>query len=332
MELLADVCGSGGRERPCRGERGRFICKRVAHANVDELRLADLVPRPSCSALPQKRQQMKLRRFSSHMLDTVAKTSTIELRDAIMDAVLESGWTKVEQRQVRKVVPRRRARGGGRPVGAFKVKDLEERLEGHVLESGWSLKHNGPRRFLMGTRTSIARTIGMPRRTLARRVQGLLSKAKQRSGLCPYCSQWDRCDRGKVVSLLDHLRGTLHSLITGVFANLDRRIEDDAIFSQPQYDVYACKRFWDMTMQYVDDLLPMLPAEGHEFWLRWKATHWDNICMVVDGMQTHCVYAAGDFAEPCSVINSFERDLNHSTSYAGEKPSVRWWNGSNLEI
>ena len=73
-------------------------------------------------------------------------------------------------------------------------------------------------RFLLGTCSELSRTIGMPARTLRRRVQrGRMNfyRAKRRHGLCQYCQAWDRTDSVELNKISQHLRGRLEALLLG---------------------------------------------------------------------------------------------------------------------
>ena len=163
----------------------------------------------------------------------------------------------ISRRQCRGLLPlkcinralRRQRQARGRIRGWRKVSDrvLLHRLEPHTYEAGWSVPFEQPKRFLMGSTTCIARRIGVPDRTLRRRVgKGRLGvyRGRLRSGLCSYCQQWFNVERPLLERLYQELIKKVEVMCSTYFQPWYEIMKSKEEFKDPAYDKFSSMQWW----------------------------------------------------------------------------------------
>ena len=133
---------------------------------------------------------------------------------------------------------------------------LEERVKDRFWESGWCPKLHRPKRFILGTNSSIAKEIGLGRRTCGRRLwRGKMGyyKALARQGMCDYCVCFRRYEVPVTESIVLELQRRLELQGDSDFWTqwLDHTARD-AAFKAANFQRAGNPRYWQELFQFMD--------------------------------------------------------------------------------
>ena len=228
----------GSRKRLC---TGAFVSGAAGEDALDARTPMDLLP-----SLPSRRGTGRIsmetlgRAVVSQLTHDGCRAP--EVKDFICASARSAGWSVRRARStlaglnlVRRRWSKASGRTGGRPKGWRRVSDEEllQRLQPYTWESGWNPKLGRPRMVLLGSKSSVARSIGMPARTLSRhlaRARLGVYAAKQRSGKCQYCHQWDTHEEKLLSKLLQQLRTRIEGMHGDFWVRFDRNSAVDEEF------------------------------------------------------------------------------------------------------
>ena len=243
----------------------------VVVAGLDDLKLRDVVP-----GKRKKREKLtktQIYKFGKAVADALDKTSDpsrVSLKRVVVTAGLDSG---LGVSKVRKLLPSlkptqikryaeaaadaepRAKKQRGRPKGWTKtpLDIVDLRLEPHVWQNGWSIKHNRPIKHFTGTKTSMAKLVGVNARTFQRyyrRGRRGFGMSKQRGGKCPYCEQFDTRVEPLVNGLILGLREKLLAYSETFFDSYDATVAAHPDFSEPNFKLAASPLYLQTFMSY----------------------------------------------------------------------------------
>lgn len=133
----------------------------------------------------------------------------------------------------------------GRPLGSFKVPDIDDRMKCFCREGSWHTRLCRPKRFLQGAKTSVAARVGLHRTQSARRVKKLgCMKSKIRGGLCDYCYQWKTQELPLNRKIVQVFEERLETLGCDVYKRWQDRSAADPRFSAPEFEPFASAVYW----------------------------------------------------------------------------------------
>jgi hypothetical protein len=147
---------------------------------------------------------------------------------------------------------------GGRKRGFRLVSDakLKEMLEPYVSDScRWSARHNDTFKVLNASIVAVARAIGMPYRTLARRLaNGKLgiSPAMCRTDVCEYCDQWDQTELPRITQSLQTFRERASLLEPGFFDTWDEEVAASEAWSASDFVKEASQSYLTAFSEYLE--------------------------------------------------------------------------------
>ena len=107
----------------------------------------------------------------------------------------------------------------------------------------------------MGSKSAVARKIGMSQHTLSRRLlRGRLGyyKATKRSGLCNYCRGWELDEQPHLQRLWSSFQEETAKISQDFWNGWAMTLEAAATSGQVQHRPFTCVRWWKLAMAFVD--------------------------------------------------------------------------------
>ena len=125
---------------------------------------------------------------------------------------------------------------------------LKQRLLPNSWSGGWTLQHNRSKQYLTASKQQLAKHIGLPARTLVRRLnKGKLGfyKSKLRSGMCAYCKQFDEKEEPLITSIENDIIAKLSELQPLFSERWRCHVASKAEYTRPGLQVAASPMYWD---------------------------------------------------------------------------------------